>query len=62
MTDTMAEGAASAAACMLSPRIFTSRRPSSKLHHTVQAVNLMLLRVPSSTGMLHMTTFQEVEI
>ena len=31
MTDTMPEGCASAAACMLSPRSFTSRTPSSKL-------------------------------
>ena len=31
MTDTMPEGLASAAACMLSPRIFTSFRPSSNL-------------------------------
>ena len=31
MTETMAEGVASAAACMLSPRSFTSFNPSSKL-------------------------------
>ncbi len=31
MTETMPEGCASAAACMLSPRSFTSRTPSSKL-------------------------------
>ena len=30
MTDTMPEGCASAAACMLSPRSFTSLTPSSK--------------------------------
>ena len=39
MTDTMPEGLASAAACMLSPRIFTSFRPSSNL----QGVELDML-------------------
>jgi hypothetical protein len=32
MTETMADGRASAAACMLSPRIFTNLTPSSNLH------------------------------
>ena len=33
MTETMPEGRASAAACMLSPRIFTNFTPSSNLQH-----------------------------
>ena len=36
MTETMPEALASAAACMLSPRSFTSRRPSSNLSEQQQ--------------------------
>ena len=37
ITETIADGLVSAAACMLSPRSFTSCRPSSKLHTCTQA-------------------------
>ena len=39
MTETMAEGCASAAACMLSPRIFTSLKPSWKLPADKQPIS-----------------------
>ena len=43
MTETMAEGFWSAAACMLSPLNFTSCSPSSKLQHTLYSVALQNL-------------------
>ena len=54
MTETMAEGVASAAACMLSPRSFTSFSPSSKLR-AVRHANPSALRCAQQRSCRHHT-------